>query len=605
MQSLSPKKLGKRPQPPMHPVNHHLTLRHDMEHNIDVHTNNNHNHTSSKTKTKTKSKNNSSRSNASPRPMSPAHHQQHQKRVLPTRSRRGGGPNVGNSGVDMLIIDTERRNRDAKPSVAPEQPFFLTTHAGLVPRAQEGDADTESYFDQPEVRAACLAQEAIQVPHFEPLPDDAVGGRLRARAEEEGPETSDAAYVSRHRKYETFEKRQRRREKEKLVHEQFKLKERIDQLRGMDASAFGTGGETRRKEMLDVAIALERRYAVLLPPEPKRANKKGEKKRGKGEGLRTGTTTGDDADTEEEQLVSPQPPELVRPVPVKPILVLRGDKEKGKEKVVITVSTPPPQPSLPPPSPVPSVPPPPAVSVAIEANVVPNVPHRSPYIAASAFNAPTEQVATIQNSESVAHVATKSENGGSPPPEHLPPTPSVSAPAPSTEPSIPPPPPRKRQRKDPHRVNTPEAPAYTQSVLLQIAARKAAQPQARQTTRVLMAFGFRVPIEVDDQMDYELPPWLMTRDELEDIHLRRTHSATRSASPRSAARLTNGIREPAGPGSMDAISHFETGRMDIDPTHPPAGELLPFPIDMGIGNGRPMHLNGWKGMTEGDIIGRT
>ena len=51
-------------------------------------------------------------------------------------------------------------------------------------------------------------------------------------------DTSDAAYEKRHRKYESFEKRQRLREKEKLKHEHYKLKERIDQLRGMDTAAF-------------------------------------------------------------------------------------------------------------------------------------------------------------------------------------------------------------------------------------------------------------------------------------------------------------------------------------------------------------------------------
>src|SRR5882762_3242749 len=51
-------------------------------------------------------------------------------------------------------------------------------------------------------------------------------------------DTSDAAYEKRHRKYETFEKRQRLREKEKLKHEHYKLKERIEQLRALEHSAF-------------------------------------------------------------------------------------------------------------------------------------------------------------------------------------------------------------------------------------------------------------------------------------------------------------------------------------------------------------------------------
>ena len=130
-------------------------------------------------------------------------------------------------------------------------------------------------------------------------------------------DTSDATYEKRHRKYETFEKRQRLREKEKLKHEQYKLKERIDQLRGMDGNAFlslpvslfrplgtsalqeGDGstnvpivddddidtglhdlpgihvngaalhneGERRRKEILETAANLEERYRVLLPPD--------------------------------------------------------------------------------------------------------------------------------------------------------------------------------------------------------------------------------------------------------------------------------------------------------------------------------------------------
>ena len=130
-------------------------------------------------------------------------------------------------------------------------------------------------------------------------------------------DTSDAAYEKRHRKYETFEKRQRLREKEKLKHEQYKLKGRIEQLRGMDVSAFltlpaslfrlpgalapqeGDGsanvpiivdddtdtglqdlpgihvngaalhneGERRRREILETAAGLEERYRVLLPPD--------------------------------------------------------------------------------------------------------------------------------------------------------------------------------------------------------------------------------------------------------------------------------------------------------------------------------------------------
>lgn len=54
-----------------------------------------------------------------------------------------------------------------------------------MPTSSETDhVDLESYFDRPEVKAKYLAQKAIQVPEFSPLPDDAVGARLRARAPE-------------------------------------------------------------------------------------------------------------------------------------------------------------------------------------------------------------------------------------------------------------------------------------------------------------------------------------------------------------------------------------------------------------------------------------
>lgn len=116
-------------------------------------------------------------------------------------------------------------------------------------------------------------------------------------------DTSDSAYERRHRKFEMFERRQRLREKEKLQHDHYKLKERIEQLRAMDGVAFMTlsesnfspppikqaandesdemfailnggtyhpEGERRKKEMLDVALDIERRYSHLLPSERSR-----------------------------------------------------------------------------------------------------------------------------------------------------------------------------------------------------------------------------------------------------------------------------------------------------------------------------------------------
>lgn len=336
--------------------------------------------------------------------------------------------------------------------------------------------------------------------------------------------TSDMAYVNRHKKYEAFEKRQRRREKEKLVHEQYKLKERIDQLKGMDVSAFGPGGEARRKEMLDIAIGLETRYAILLPPEPKKIiHKKGDKRRGKSESVRAGTVTAGEEGDSEGEFVSgaraisqpPIPPEKTRPERGK------GTEEQAEEhedegEIKPRRPTTPAEPRTQ------------AVTVALQATVVPNelrkpsaVPTRrgrTSAAAAAAVSAPvsiptpeTTPVASMVPVASTSSAAqfTMLETASEGSPDPIDAWSSV-------------PPPRKRQRIDSLPRSTPELPAYTQSVLLQIAARKAAQPMARQTGRSLTAFGFRVPPEVEEVTPtYVLPEWLITLEELERHHAER------------------------------------------------------------------------------------
>ncbi|KAF9647438.1 hypothetical protein BDM02DRAFT_3187960 [Thelephora ganbajun] len=271
---------------------------------------------------------------------------QPQKRVLPSRSRRGG-PGFGSADVDAIILDAQKRKYEQDPLVSSNVALVLTTNAKLLPSSKSTSVtavasssaitldDTathardgpdienkgyERYFDRPEVTAAYKKQQLIETPEFSQLSEDAiVGSRFRPRAtfEENLADTLDATYEKRHRKYETFEKRQRLREKEKLKHEQYKLKERIEQLRGMDGSAFltlpvslfrppgtstsqeGDGsvnepivvdddidtglqdlpgihvngaalyneGERRRREILETAAGLEERYRVLLPPD--------------------------------------------------------------------------------------------------------------------------------------------------------------------------------------------------------------------------------------------------------------------------------------------------------------------------------------------------
>ncbi|KAF8560081.1 hypothetical protein OG21DRAFT_24503 [Imleria badia] len=239
-----------------------------------------------------------------------------QKRVLPTRSRRGG-PGIGSCDVDVMILDAQKRRSDNEPLIPADTPFLLTTNSALLQPSSKSASfglntfANQRYFDRSDVIKAYRKQLNIQTPEFSLLSEEAtVGGRFRPRSsgEQDNGDTSDATYEKRHRKYELFEKRQRLREKEKLKHEQYKLKERIEQLRIMDGSAFlglpaasfslppaadedksgvslsdsqtddtpiNDEGERRRQEMLEVASILEERYRTLLPSEKKLADLKG------------------------------------------------------------------------------------------------------------------------------------------------------------------------------------------------------------------------------------------------------------------------------------------------------------------------------------------
>lgn len=75
---------------------------------------------------------------------------------------------------------------DEKPIIPATSIFLLTSDSTQVPPPQPGatDPDLSRYFDRPEVIESYTAQEAIQVPDYQSLPDDAlVNGRLRLRAE--------------------------------------------------------------------------------------------------------------------------------------------------------------------------------------------------------------------------------------------------------------------------------------------------------------------------------------------------------------------------------------------------------------------------------------
>ncbi|KIO26977.1 hypothetical protein M407DRAFT_23803 [Tulasnella calospora MUT 4182] len=215
------------------------------------------------------------------------------RRVLPQRNRRGG-PGVGSSAIDAMILDSQQKAYENQFIIPPDSIFVMTTDHRLVPEAPEGAEEShQSHFSKPEVQAATKEQAMIETPEFAPLPEGAA----------EIIDTSDAVYIKRHRKYETFEKRQRLREKETLQYEHFKLRERIDELRAMDASAFSgvsipgssasdahpDHGEEAKRLMLKEAEELDRRYTILLPGS---GDKKAHKKDGDDrEGSHAGSTS--------------------------------------------------------------------------------------------------------------------------------------------------------------------------------------------------------------------------------------------------------------------------------------------------------------------------
>lgn len=264
------------------------------------------------------------------------------------------------------------------------------------------------------------------------------------------------------------------------MHEQYQIRQRIEQLKAMEAGDMGPGVvEARRKEFLCSAIALASKYTMLLPPEPRRP-KNGKKQ----EGVRAGTTTGEEADTEGETPSSTRPP--------------------AKERTNHT------RPASQQPSPMPPpVPATPAVTVAVEVNEVPHAPRSPEYIAPNAFNAPPKR----ESGRVAAKAEAKPTSKKRPLPETAP------------EPEVTAVPPRKRLRAEP-RATPMEAPPHTQSVLLQIAMRKAAQPRARQTSRVIHAFGFGIPGAIEEEVYYELPENVISQNALEEQYRKKLGSVS-------------------------------------------------------------------------------
>ncbi|CAE6536004.1 unnamed protein product [Rhizoctonia solani] len=217
-------------------------------------------------------------------------------RIMPSRQRRGATAHgVGSNPIDAMIIEAQQRAAEHVPIVDPNAVFLITTDPKGPPIAGPSNTggtttgnEDERYFERKDVAENMRQQATIQTPEYCLLSEVyQPSSRLRTRTEADVFDSSDAMYERLHRKPEMLEKRQRRREKDKLEHERYKLKERVEQLRAMDLhhfrgllpSSHSTPGtesnhelEAIRSELLAHADDLIRRYDVLLPPDPRAAN---------------------------------------------------------------------------------------------------------------------------------------------------------------------------------------------------------------------------------------------------------------------------------------------------------------------------------------------
>lgn len=432
-----------------------------------------------------------------------------QKRVLPSRSRRGG-PGIGSCDVDLMILDAQRRRFENEPLIPANTQFLLTTNSALVTQPSSStdfglnSHANQRYFDRPDVMQAYREQQIIQTPEFTTLSEDAsVGGRFRPRISAELPEsadTSDAVYEKRHRKYETFEKRQRLREKEKLKHEQYKLKERIEQLKAMDGNAFlglpassfplppevvqvedsqdvslpgiyvdgaaiCSEGERRRQEMLEVASILEDRYRTLLPSDKK--SYFDQKKASRQSSVNIPPPPPPDIQPQDESIVNGRAPAATLPAKATTSLVLKIKVPKQSSFSPSVSNTPAPKPTIH----LLSSSPPKSKSVS----------RASPAKPISRASSDTESVESERPRKRARPSHLDEAYSPHSTPEHHAPRPSHPAPALKPEPCV----------------------------LMQAAIRASSAPSARKTHRHVTAFGAKVPQDIEELRDFELPEWIV------------------------------------------------------------------------------------------------
>ncbi|KAK6908571.1 hypothetical protein I204_06550 [Kwoniella mangroviensis CBS 8886] len=191
-----------------------------------------------------------------------------ERRVLPARIRRSAGGGEGMREVEEMIIDWLERWGEPSTTPPKQLPIHLTslplTYVSPPTTKTQQDVNVPTITLTPSRRKAQEGEgrlgkeEKIEVPDWvmvkageddkEEAREELVFGlggkgkgpvspvkRLRRGGigDEVEEDTSDSYYLSLHRKYEVFERRQRIREKEKLQFERYKMKSRLDLLKNI------------------------------------------------------------------------------------------------------------------------------------------------------------------------------------------------------------------------------------------------------------------------------------------------------------------------------------------------------------------------------------
>jgi hypothetical protein len=386
------------------------------------------------------------------------------------------------------------------------------------------------------------------------------------------------------------------REKEQLKHEQYKLKERIDQLRAMDGAAFLTlphsafsplpsqsnkageddnapnEGERRRKEMLEIALTLEARYRTLLPSDRKGAEK--DKRNGRE------SSVGGSAEPDGRLLRKERHPnhdsgesELDIEGPVAETTQKDREKIKLKIKVPRRVALPSPNLGFPPPPTNPlthKLAPRPSFHMPQHNSDPPSPTHSTSPILR------TGQLPIARHSTSSAPVIDDNRHDRG----H-----SISQSRPRKR--------RKRLSDDEESageadtsgrvydaasglsstlVSTFRSPTHTRtkpvpytgaggkaerttSVLLISALRQSSAPKARKTQRHLTAFGTKVPPEVEEFRDYVIPAWITSDKTYDDDSAAVEEADYTGETPENQHARINGI-------PVDETEETQSGDVD-------------------------------------------